>query len=66
VLNEKLHVKKLEFLLIDKDKAEEGSSTSPGEQFDIDMTLMTGELNALLTDLASVLGNTQTQQAAAA
>lgn len=66
VLNEKLHVKKLEFLLIDKDKSEEGSSTSPAEQFDIDMTLMTGELNALLGDLATVLGNPQAQQAAAA
>lgn len=65
VLNEKLHVKKLEFLLIDKDKPEEGSSTSPAEQFDIDFTLMTGELNALLKDLSSVLGNEQPQQAAA-
>jgi recombination associated protein RdgC len=66
VLNEKLHVKKLEFLLIDKDKPEEGSSVSPAEQFDIDFTLMAGELNALLKDLAVVLGNEQPQQAAAA
>jgi recombination associated protein RdgC len=66
VLNEKLHVKKLEFLLIDKDKPEEGSSTSPAEQFDIDFTLMAGELNALLNDLSSVFGNPQAQQAAAA
>jgi len=66
VLNEKLHVKKLEFLLIDEDKPEDGSSTSPGEKFDIDLTLMTGELNALLTDLSAVLGNEQPQQAAAA
>lgn len=66
VLNEKLHVKKLEFLLIEKDKPEEGASANPAEQFDIDMTLMTGELNALLSDLATVLGNSQTQQAAAA
>jgi len=66
VLNEKLHVKKLEFLLIEKDKAEEGSTTSPAEQFDIDMTLMTGELNALLQDLSTVLGNEQAPQAAAA
>lgn len=66
VLNEKLHVKKLEFLLIDKEKPEEGSSTSPAEQFDIDFTLMAGELNQLLNDLATVLGSPQTQQAAAA
>jgi recombination associated protein RdgC len=66
VLNEKLHVKKLDFLLIEKDKPEDGASTNPAEQFDIDFTLMTGELNALLSDLATVLGNPQTQQAAAA
>jgi DNA recombination-dependent growth factor C len=59
-------VKKLDFLLIEKDKPEDGASTSPAEQFDIDFTLMTGELNALLGDLATVLGNSQTQQAAAA
>lgn len=66
VLNEKLHVKKLEFLLIDKDPPEEGAATSPAEQFDIDFTLMAGELNQLLNDLATVLGSPQTQQAAAA
>jgi recombination associated protein RdgC len=66
VLNEKLHVKRLEFLLIDKDdKPDEGSSTNPGEQFDIDFTLMAGELAALLTDLAAVLGAQPEQQAAA-
>lgn len=66
VLNEKLHVKKLEFLLIDKDPPEEGASSNPAEQFDIDFTLMAGELNQLLNDLATVLGSPQTQQAAAA
>jgi recombination associated protein RdgC len=66
VLNEKLHVKRLEFLLIDKDKPEEGSSTNPGEQFDIDLTLMTGELNQLLNDLSIALGAPQERQAAAA
>lgn len=65
VLNEKLHVKRLEFLLIDKDSPEEGSSTNPGEQFDSDFTLMTGELAQLLTDLAAALGAPAAQQAAA-
>lgn len=65
VLNEKLHVKRLEFLLIEKDKPEDGASTNPSEQFDIDFTLMTGELAQLLTDLATALGAPQEQQAAA-
>jgi recombination associated protein RdgC len=65
VLNEKLHVKRLEFLLIEKDKPEDGASTNPAEQFDIDFTLMTGELAQLLTDLSAALGAPQEQQAAA-
>lgn len=66
VLSEKLHVKKLEFLLIEKDKPEDGGVTSPAEQFDIDFTLMTGELAGLLGDLASALGAVEQKQAAAA
>jgi recombination associated protein RdgC len=66
VLNEKLHVKKVEFLLIEKDKPEEGGETSPAEQFDIDFTLMTGELAALLNDLTKALGAPEAKQAAAA
>lgn len=65
VLNEKLHVKRLEFLLIEKDKPEDGGTTNPSEQFDIDFTLMTGELAQLLTDLSAALGAPQEQQAAA-
>jgi recombination associated protein RdgC len=65
VLNEKLHVKRLDFLLIEKEKPEEGGSTNPAEQFDIDFTLMTGELAALLTDLSAALGAPQEQAAAA-
>ena len=38
----------------------------PGEQFDIDFTLMTGELAALLGDLAKALGEPEQKQAAAA
>ena len=65
VLNEKLHVKRLEFLLIEKDKPEDGATANPAEQFDIDFTLMTGELAQLLTDLSVALGAPQAQQAAA-
>jgi recombination associated protein RdgC len=56
VLNEKLQLRKIEFLLIGKDKPADGESVSPGEQFDIDFTLMTGELAALLSDLQRALG----------
>lgn len=66
VLNEKLHVKKIEFLLIEKDKPEEGADSNPAEQFDIDFTLMTGELAALLKDLTVALGAPEAKQAAAA
>jgi recombination associated protein RdgC len=66
VLNEKLHVKKVEFLLMDKDTPAEGESANPGEQFDIDFTLMTGELAALLADLSKALGEPEQKQAAAA
>jgi recombination associated protein RdgC len=66
VLNDKLHVKKVEFLLMDKDTPAEGESSNPGEQFDIDFTLMTGELAALLADLAKALGAPEQKQAAAA
>jgi recombination associated protein RdgC len=66
VLTEKLQVKRLEFLLIDKDKPEEGSGLSPEEQFDIDFTLMAGDLAQLLTDLSQALGAPQAQQAVAA
>ncbi|MDY6946261.1 MAG: recombination-associated protein RdgC [Pseudomonadota bacterium] len=66
VLSEKLHVKKVEFLLIEKDKAEEGAEANAAEQFDIEFTLMTGELAALLKDLAVALGAPEQKQAAAA
>jgi recombination associated protein RdgC len=56
----------VEFLLMDKDTPAEGESANPGEQFDIDFTLMTGELAALLSDLAKALGEQEQKQAAAA
>lgn len=54
VLTEKLQLKRLQFLDI-KDKPD-GESVSPEEQFDIDFTLMTGELAQLLNDLSEALG----------
>jgi len=54
VLTEKLQLKRLQFLDI-KDQ-QDGESVSPEEQFDIDFTLMTGELAQLLNDLSEALG----------
>lgn len=68
VLTEKLQVKRLEFLMIEKDRPQgEEAQLAAEEQFDIDFTLMTGELAQLLADLVEVLGArpAQTQSAAA-
>jgi len=56
VLTDKLQVKRVEFLAIDKAPAQ-GDSQQDGalaaqEQFEIDFMLMAGELNQLLADLA--------------
>lgn len=57
VLTEKLQVKRLEFLMMEKDAPEDGQEQlGAQERFDIDFTLMTGELALLLADLAQVLG----------
>jgi len=56
VLTDKLQVKRLEFLEIGADAAQE-DDIDPAEQFDIDFAVMAGELAALLKDLAQVLGN---------
>jgi recombination associated protein RdgC len=55
VLNDKLQVKRLDFLEMSKDSAE-GDEVDPAEQFDIDFAVMAGELAALLEELARVLG----------
>lgn len=55
VLTEKLQIKRLAFLDILREEAgQEGAD--PDEQFDIDFTLMAGELARLLNDLVSALG----------
>lgn len=67
ILTDKLQVKRVEFLAIDKDKPEgEGGEMAADEQFEIDFTLMAGELAQLLTQLSEALGGPAAQQAAAA
>jgi recombination associated protein RdgC len=53
VLTDKLQVKRLEFLELSKDSTED-EEVDPAEQFDIDFAVMTGELAALLKDLAAL------------
>jgi recombination associated protein RdgC len=65
VLTDKLQVKRVDFLEMSKDPGEGGEEMDTAEQFDIDFTVMAGELAKLLDDLTAALGN-ETQQAAAA
>jgi recombination associated protein RdgC len=55
ILTHKLEVKRLEFLDLAKDTSE-GGDLDAAEQFEIDFTVMAGELARLLADLASALG----------
>jgi len=65
MLTEKLQVKRIEFLEMTQDTAD-GDELDAAEQFDIDFTVMTGELARLLQDLGEALGGQPQQQAAAA
>jgi recombination associated protein RdgC len=69
VLTEKLLIKRVEFLDIDKDPApqqsQENEQRAAQEQFEIDFMLMAGELNQLLADLGQALGEQPERQAAA-
>jgi len=58
VLTENLEVKRLSFLDILKDQAD-GQAENEDERFDIDFTLMTGEVSRLLDDLVLALGGEQ-------
>ncbi len=62
VLTDKLQVKRLEFLELNKDDTET-AEVDPAEQFDIDFAVMAGELAALLKDLTSALGNDASDRA---
>ena len=65
VLNEKLQLKRLEFLEMSKDRPD-GDEIDAAEQFDIDFTVMAGELAKLLDDVVAALGTEAHERAAAA
>jgi recombination associated protein RdgC len=65
VLNEKLQLKRVEFLEMSKDSAD-GGDLDEAEQFDIDFTVMAGELAKLLDDVVAALGTEVQERAAAA
>jgi len=65
VLTEKIQVKRVDFLEMAKDPGE-GEELDKAEQFDIDFTVMAGELAKLLDDLVIALGSETQRQAAAA
>ena len=62
MLNENLQIKRLAFLDILKDEAD-GQAENEDERFDIDFTLMTGEVARLLEDLLAALGGEQEKAA---
>lgn len=72
VLTEKLQIKRVEFLAIDKDSVQERAQeqtqadreVAKQEQFEIDFMLMAGELNLLLAELGEALGAQPERQAA--
>jgi recombination associated protein RdgC len=55
LLNEKLQIKRLDFLDILKEEAD-GQAENEDERFDLDFTLMSGEVARLLDDLLEALG----------
>jgi len=55
VLNENLQIKRVGFLDILKEEAD-GQAENEDERFDIDFTLMSGEVARLLDDLLEALG----------
>lgn len=63
LITEKLQIKRVQFLDIDKDKPEDAGRDAT-EQFDIDFSLMSGELAQLLGDLEQALGGQSQKKAA--
>lgn len=61
VLDEKLLVKRLEFLDILKDE-NDGQAENEDERFDLDFTLMTGELAKMLASLVEALGGAPAEE----
>lgn len=70
VLTEKLQMKRLEFLEMSRDAVDESDAErdalAAAEQFDIDFTVMCGELAKLLDELVQSLGGENVQPQAAA
>ncbi len=66
VLTEKLEIKRVQFLAIEKEKDDGASEITPEEQFDMDFILMTGELSQLLTELTQALGGEMAKEKQAA
>ena len=66
VLTDKLHLKRMQFLQIQEQPQDESSGMSPEEQFEIDFTLMSGELRELLAQLSEALGGELVRQPQAA
>jgi recombination associated protein RdgC len=64
VLNEKLQIKRVEFLEMSADTPD-GGELDAAEQFDIDFTVMAGELAKLLDDVVAALADEQERAAAA-
>lgn len=56
VLNADMTFKRVQFLDMIKDRAEQQGETAEGEQFDIDFALMTGELSQLIKEMIDELG----------
>jgi recombination associated protein RdgC len=54
VLSDKLTLKRIEFLELGQERAD-AQEVDPVEQFDIDFTVMAGELSTLLADLAQLI-----------
>ncbi len=63
ILTEKLQIKRLQFLEIAPER-EEGGEIDPVEQFDLDFTVMAGELGKLLADVCRELGGASERAAA--
>lgn len=61
VLNEQLQLKRLEFLDIIKEESATQADTAE-EMFELDFTLMTGELAKMLEDLTAALGGEVTEK----
>ena len=62
LLNENLQIKRLSFLDLLKEQAD-GQAENEDERFDIDFTLMTGEVARLLDDLLEALGGELVKEA---